>query len=236
LFPTVSDTTALEFAEKHATPAYKIASFEIGDRDLLRAVAATGKPTLISDGCATEDDYDFIYSLFSHVRCPHLILHCVSDYPAQPSLEVLDWVSEHSPVGLSDHTVGVGFPLWCASFGLSVLEKHLYDGAGDCADREFSLSPNEFKFMVDAIRAMEDAQTHVVATDAAAARAKPSSPFQRSIYVVRPVVKGQRIEREDLRIVRPGYGLDPRLIDHVVGRTAVVDIPYGTALKENYYR
>jgi sialic acid synthase SpsE len=229
LFPTVSDLTALEYAEKYDTVAYKVASFEIGDRTLLRRVAETGKPMIISMGCATNSDFDFIDELPN--RGQILRLHCISEYPATATKYALE--GSHELDGISDHTAGIGFPILCAVYGAHVIEKHLWLGRGDCADREFSLNPTEFKTMVDAIRGIEAAGAEMLRHKS---NTKPAANFQRSIYVVRDIKKGETLTPANIRLVRPGYGLDPRLYESVLGKTAAMDIPYGTALKENYYK
>ena len=229
LFPTVLDLTALEFAEKYDTPAYKIASFEIGDRGLLKAVVATGKPVFISTGCATTDDFAFIDSLNSPTI---ILLHCVSEYPSTASALDLDAACLDLD-GISDHTVGIGFPILCAINGALVVEKHMWLGTGDCADREFSLTPGEFKTMVDAIRGTEAAGLEF---EKRRGQAHTGENFQRSVYVAGDIKKGDVLTRANIRLVRPGYGLDPRLYEDVLGKTATMDMPYGTALKETYYQ
>lgn len=229
LFPTVSDLTALEFAEKYNTPCYKISSFEIGDRGLLKAVVATGKPVFISTGCATADDFAFIDSLNSNSI---ILLHCVSEYPATASVIDIDAACLDLD-GISDHTVGIGFPIVCALNGAMVIEKHMWLGTGDCADREFSLSPSEFRTMVDAIRGIEATGLEL---DKHHPHTHPQENFQRSIYVAQDIVTGDVLTRSNIRIVRPGYGLDPRKYEEVLGKIALTDMPMGTALKENYYQ
>lgn len=229
LFPTVYDLTALEYAEQYDTPAYKIASCEIGDRTLLRHVAETGKPMFVSMGYATNEDVDFIQGLSNRSI---MMLHCVSEYPAiAQTTDTEDACYEYD--GISDHTVGIGLPILCAVNGAHIIEKHMWLGRGECPDQEFSLTPAEFKTMVDAIRAIEATETEM---SKYAPHTKPFGNFQRSIYVVRDVKKGEILTTTNIRLVRPGYGLDPRKYETVLGKTATMDIPYGTALKENYYK
>ncbi len=231
LFPTVYDLTSLEYAEKYATPAYKIASFEIGDRDLLDAIAVTGKPTFVSLGCASADDIDYVMDVFERCQCPLSLLHCTSEYPANPDSEVFDALDSVCD-GISDHTVGIGLPLLCVANGASVVEKHFWLGHGECADQEFSLSPNEFQAMVSSIRAVE----HTLNTmDTISDTAESPQNFQRSIYVVKDIVKGEVLTKDNIRIIRPGYGLDPRLYRSVLGKSATTDILYGTALKDEHF-
>jgi len=234
LFPTVYDLTSLEFAEKHDPAAYKVASFEVGYWELVEAVAQTGRPTIISAGCATEPDLAYFDSLFEEGKL--LLLQCTSQYPAAPDPGILDRLGETDPSGVSDHTPGIGFPILCAAAGADLVEKHFWLGAGECADREFSLTPVEFAVMVNGIRSVQEcigqlAQGQAEAQERAQEPAQGlPSPYTRSVRVSAPVRAGGVLTRENTRVVRPAGGADPRLYGGILGRIATRDLAVGAAV------
>lgn len=232
IFPTVYDRTSLEFVQKYDPPAYKVASFEIGDRMLLDALAEMGKPTLISTGCAAPGDFSYIDGVFSRHGTPYELLLCTSAYPAKADMGVLEQLWSRDFHAVSDHTQGIGFPIVCAAHSAYLIEKHFWLGAGDCADREFSLDPGQFSAMVEAIRGVEAAMGEL---EQGGEPGSDATPYQRSLYAVRPIAVGETLTEENVRMIRPGFGGDPRLYREVLGKTATVRLLDGFRLTPDTY-
>ncbi len=236
VFSSVFDDTAIKLLEGLDCPAYKIASFELTDIPLVKSVAATGKPTIISVGMASHDEILQSVREFAKVAGDTsrlALLHCVSAYPAtasQANLPALGPLSEilgkKHVVGLSDHTLGCGVSAAGVAFGACLVEKHLtLDRSAGGPDSSFSLEPREFKMMVNACH------------DAWQATRPSSSPsqnenkkFRRSIYVVKPISSGERLTKENVRVIRPAFGLMPKFYQMVLGQAAVRDLPAGHPL------
>jgi pseudaminic acid synthase len=234
-FSTPFDETAVEFLESLNVPAYKIASFENTDLPLIRRVAATGKPVIISTGMATVAEIDDAARAAKEAGCRQLVLlKCTSTYPATPENTNLRTISHMREmfgceVGLSDHTMGCGAAVAAVAFGATVVEKHFTlrrsDGGVDSA---FSLEPHEFALLrVEADRAWQ--ALGQVQYGATAAEEK-SKAFRRSIYVAAALRAGDVLTRENLRTVRPGFGLSPKYLDEVLGRRVNRDLEPGTPL------
>ncbi len=234
-FSTPFDTTAIEFLEHLDVPAYKVASFEITDLPLIRAIAATGKPIILSTGMATEAEIRRAVTTARNSGAGGLaLLRCTSAYPAEPSeadLRTIPDIAQRFDVvpGLSDHTLGIAVPVAAAALGACIIEKHLTLSRDDPGpDAAFSLEPDEFSEMVAAVRTAETALGNV--------RYGPregelgSIEHRRSLFVVEDVVRGEKLTRRNVRIIRPGHGLPPDEIDRVVGRTASRDLNRGTPL------
>lgn len=234
VFSTPFDETAVDFLESLNAPAYKIASFELVHTPLLRKVAATGKPVILSTGMASMEEIAEALTTLAEAGCHDLIvLHCISAYPAPASdanLRTIPYLAEKFGVvvGLSDHTLGVNVAVAAISLGAVAIEKHVTlaraDGGPDAA---FSLEPAEFAAMVEGAHTAWDAL-------GAPALERPSSEsgnaiFRRSIYAVRDIAAGEVVTAESIRVVRPGYGLAPRHFDDLIGRRARVAIGRGTA-------
>lgn len=234
LFSSPFDATAVDFLEKLGVPAYKVASFENGDLPLIRKVAATGKPVIISTGTATTEEVDEAVKTLKSAGSPFVLLKCVSAYPAPPEEMNLKAIpalaARHGvPIGLSDHTLGSAVAVAGAALGACVLEKHLtMSRAAGGPDAPFSMEPGEFKEMVAALRvagvALGDGKLGLAPSEA------PSRAFRRSLFIVKDVKAGETLTSENVRAIRPGSGLPPRDLDGVLGRRAKADIQRGTPL------
>lgn len=234
-FSTPFDDSAVDFLESIGVPAYKIASFEVVDIALLRKIAATGKPVIMSTGMASLAEIDEAVSTLREAGCHELaLLKCTSAYPASASamnLKTIPHLAEAFGVvaGLSDHTLGLAAPIAAVALGASIIEKHLTlsrDAQGP--DSGFSLEPAEFKAMVQAVREAEQALGEVCYLGTAQEEA--SRAFRRSLFVIRDVVAGDLLTRDNVRSIRPGHGLHPRYLELALGRRAAQDIEKGTPL------
>jgi pseudaminic acid synthase len=235
VFSTPFDETAVAFLEKCDPPAYKIASFEMIDLPLVRCIAATGRPTIMSTGMATlEEIAESVEAFRSAGGRDLLLLHCVSGYPTpaeQSNLRRIPRLAEQfgCPVGLSDHTLGTEVAVAAVVLGACLIEKHFTlrraDGGPDAA---FSLEPQE---LTDLVRGTKAAFTALGtgAPDRSAVE-EASRAFRRSIYVVRDIAAGEPFTAYNVRIIRPGYGLAPKHMPSVLGRRARLAINRGTAL------
>lgn len=234
-FSSPFDETAVDFLESLNAPFYKIASFENTDWPLLRKVAATGKPVIMSTGVSRLADLDESVSLLRENGCRELILlKCTSTYPATPENTNLVTIPHlqkmfNCIVGLSDHTMGVGASVAAVALGARVIEKHFTlsrkDGGVDSA---FSLEPEELKSLVveseRAFLALGTVQYGIQAAE------KKSTLFKRSIYLARDIKAGEVITKDHIRVIRPGLGLSPKHLDLVIGRKAKIDLVAGTPL------
>ena len=234
-FSTPFDETAVEFLEDLDVPAHKVASFELVDLPLLRRIAATGRPVILSTGMSTFDEIDeAVQVLRDHGTRELALLKCTSAYPAEPSdanLRTIPHLAETyaCPVGLSDHTLGIAVPIAAVALGACIVEKHFTlsrDEPGP--DSVFSLEPAEFRRMVDAIRVAEQALGGV--RDGVSPREQASRVFRRSLFVVEPVKAGEVLTAANVRVIRPGNGLHPRHYDEVLGRRAARDLDRGTPM------
>jgi pseudaminic acid synthase len=235
LFSTPFDSTAVDCLEQMNVPAHKIASFEIVDLPLLRKIAKTGKPIIMSTGMATLAEIDEAVQTVREAGGTQLaLLKCTSAYPALPeemNLHTIPHLAEafDVPVGLSDHTLDMAVPVAAVALGACIIEKHFtLSRAVPGPDSAFSLEPHEFKAMVEAVRVAEKA-LGTVHYGASAAEAK-SRVFRRSLFVVKDVKAGDRFTGENVRSIRPGYGLHTRHLDEVLARSASMDIQRGTPL------
>lgn len=234
-FSTPFDDSAVDFLEEMQVPAYKIASFELVDTGLLRRVARTGKPVIMSTGMATLTEIEEAVTTLREAGAKEIaLLKCTSAYPAEPesiNLRTIPHLAEAFgvPVGLSDHTLGIAVPVGAVALGACIIEKH-FTLARELPgpDSTFSLEPQEFRAMVDAVRTTEKALGAVnygVTEKEAANRI-----FRRSLFVVKDIKAGERFTSENVRSIRPGYGLHPRHLAEVIGRCAGCDIARGTPL------
>jgi len=223
VFSTPFDETAVDLLESLNTPAYKIASFEVVDLPLIRYVASTGKPIIMSTGMASEEEIDEAVTAAREAGCQDLVLlHCISSYPApidQANLSQIPTLAQRFGTlsGLSDHTLGTTVSVAAVALGACVIEKHLTLSRADKGpDSEFSLEPADLE------RLCRDAK------DAWLALGKPgfqrqqaevgSKVFRRSLYFVKDLPAGHIIRPEDIRRIRPGMGLPPKYFDQVVGQ------------------
>lgn len=234
-FSTPFDAGAVDFLESLAVPAHKIASFELVDLALLRKVAATGKPVLLSTGMASLAEIDEAVATLRGAGCRDLaLLKCASAYPAPPSamnLRTIPHLAQAfgTPTGLSDHSLGIAAPVAAVALGACIIEKHLTLSRADGGpDSGFSLEPAEFKEMVRAVREAEQALGEV--RYALTPEEEASRVFRRSLFVVRDIKAGEPFTAENLRSIRPGQGLHPRYLELVIGRRAAQNIERGTPL------
>jgi N-acetylneuraminate synthase len=238
LFSAPFDPTAVDFLEDLGCPAYKIASFEIVDLPLIRKAAETGKPMIISTGMADMPEIrDAVQAAREGGAEDIVVLHCVSGYPtpaAESNLRTIPQMAAEFgvQVGLSDHTLGTAVPVAAVASGATVIEKHVTlkrsDGGPDAA---FSLEPDELARMV------EDCRTAHAALGHAGFERKPSEEqnliFRRSLYVVEDIAAGAELTERNIRSIRPGYGMAPRLLPDVVGSKAARDLKRGEPLRED---
>jgi len=234
-FSSPFDSTAVDFLEGMDVGAYKIASFELVDTGLLRKVASTGKPVIMSTGMATDDEIAEAVQTLRSAGCRQLsLLKCTSAYPApldEMNLRTIPDLSKRfgAVAGLSDHTMNIVGPVAAVALGACIIEKHLTLSRGDPGpDSAFSLEPAEFRAMVDAVRDVEKALGRV--TYEASGREKASRSFRRSLYVVEDLKQGDVFSSKNVRSIRPGYGLPPRDMEKVLSRKARTDIARGTPL------
>lgn len=235
LFSTPFDHTAVDFLEKMDVPVYKVASFELVDIPLLRNIAQTGKPIIMSTGMATLAEIDEAVSAIREAGGNQLaLLKCTSAYPApsdEMNLRTIPHLAETFgvPTGLSDHTLGIAVPVAAVASRACIIEKHFTlsrkEGGLDSA---FSLEPHEFKEMVDAIRTTEKALGEV--RYEATGKEKGSRSYRRSLFVVKDIKKGQGFTEGNIRSIRPGHGLHTRYLKEITGKVAIRDIKRGTPL------
>ena len=235
-FSSPFDDTAVDFLEGLGVPAHKIASFELVDHGLLRKVAATGKPVIMSTGMATREEIDESVAVLRGAGCRDLaLLKCTSAYPspyAEMNLRTIpDLAARYGvPAGLSDHTLGLAVPVAAVALGACIIEKHFtLSRAEPGPDSAFSLESAEFRAMVDAVRAAEAALGDV--SYQVTAREQASRVFRRSLYAVRDIAAGEPFTRDNVRSIRPGHGLPPKHLPEVIGRAARLAVARGTALE-----
>lgn len=234
-FSTPFDDTAVDFLESLDVDVYKIASFENTDIPLIRKVAATGKPMIISTGMASIAELDLSVRAAREAGCRDLILlKCTSTYPASPENTNIRTIPHMRDlfgceVGLSDHTMGVGVSVASVALGATVIEKHFtLDRADGGVDSTFSLEPAEMQSLVVETRRAWQGLGHV--SYGATTAEKSSLAFRRSLYVTRDVKAGETVGAGSVRAIRPGYGLAPRHLEAVLGRTFKQDCKRGTPL------
>lgn len=235
LFSTPFDDTAVEFLEKINVPAYKIASFEIVDLPLIRCVARTGKPIIMSTGMATLAEIKEAVSVIRETGNHQIaLLKCTSAYPARAeemNLSTIPHLSEtlKVPVGLSDHTIGTTVAITAVTLGARIVEKHFtLSRETPGPDTAFSLEPHEFKEMVEAIRTAEKAIGNIdykIGKDES-----KSLVFRRSLFVVEDVKAGESLTDKNVRSIRPAYGLSPKYYQDILGKKASRNIKRGTPL------
>jgi len=235
LFSTPFDATAVDFLEAMAVPVHKVASFENVDLPLLRAIAATGKPVIMSTGMATLAEIDEAVNTLRGAGNQQLaLLKCTSSYPSPPeamNLHTIPHLAQafQTPVGLSDHTLGTTVAVAAVALGACIIEKHFTTSrAIPSADAAFSLEPHEFRAMVDAVRMTEQA-LGVVHYGVDPAEEK-SRVFRRSLFIVEDIKAGELFTTQNVRSIRPGHGLHTRYLDAFIGRRARQAINRGTPL------
>lgn len=236
-FSTPYDKSATEFLIPFDPPAFKIASFEITDVPLIEYVASLGKPMIISTGIATEDEVVEAVDACKRAGNSNVaILKCTSAYPApfdEINLRTMQDYTERFDVvsGLSDHTLGIEIPIAAVAMGAKIIEKHLIlDRSMGGPDAKFSLEPHEFKNLVQSVRNVEQAIGSV--TYELTKKVKSNRMFARSLFVVENMKEGEKFTNENIRSIRPGFGMPPKHYDSVIGKRAAKNIERGTPLAE----
>lgn len=235
-FSSVFDKTSVDFLENINVPAYKIASLEITDIPLIEYVASKGKPIIISTGIATLSDIEEAVNACKRMGNEQIaLLKCVSAYPTpleDVNLRTIPNLAEtfKTVVGLSDHTLSISVPIASVALGACIIEKHLtLDRKLGGPDAAFSLEPEEFKAMVKSVREVEKALGEV--SYELTEKMKKSREFSRSLFAVKDMKVGEIFTEENIRSIRPGYGLSPKYLKEVLGKRATKDIKKGTPLK-----
>lgn len=235
LFSTAFDASAVDFLEEMGVPVHKVASFEVVDIPLIEKMARTGKPLIISTGMATLGEIEEAVRAARRAGATQIaLLKCTSAYPAPPeemNLRTIPHLAEafSVPVGLSDHTLGIAVPVAAVALGACIVEKHFTLSRDiPSPDSAFSLEPHELKAMVEAIRTVEKAlgEVHYGVSE----REAQSRVFRRSLFVVKDMKAGEVFTEENVRSIRPGYGLPPKYLPEILGRRAVRDVERGTPL------
>jgi N-acetylneuraminate synthase len=237
VFSTPFDETAVDFLEQFNPPFYKIASFELTHHPLLAYIAKLNKPVIMSTGMASLDEITESVGVLTANGCKELILlHCVSEYPAPIShcnLATITDLKQRFPqctIGLSDHTLGITVAITCVALGAAYIEKHFTlkrsEGGVDSA---FSLEPHELKQLC------EETKNAAAALGAVNYRRSDSErgnmKFRRSIYAIKDIKAGEEFTTDNIKIIRPGYGAQPRYWNDIIGTKALTDIEYGMAIK-----
>lgn len=233
LFSSPFDETAVDLLESLDAPAYKIASFELTDLPLIKYVAKTGKPMIMSTGMANLTEISEAITTARENGCKELVvLHCISAYPSpieQSNLATIADISKQFDVisGLSDHTLGTVASVTSIALGASLIEKHFtLDRNDNGPDSEFSLEPDEFKRLVEETKAAHQAIGY--ASYERKPVEKENLVFRRSLYFVTDIKKGDIISEKHVRRIRPGYGLKPKYYSQIIGRKVSQDIARGT--------
>jgi pseudaminic acid synthase len=234
-FSSPFDNTAVDFLETLNTPAYKIASFEITDIPLIEYVASKGKPVIISTGIAGIDDIELALDACKRMGNNQIaLLKCTSSYPAPMNeanlIMVKDLADRFNVIsGLSDHTLGMNAPVIAITFGAKIIEKHfILDRSIGGPDASFSLNEAEFTAMVKAVR---EAEEGIGTVDYTLTKKQISGrEFSRSLYVVEDVKMGDLISKENVRSIRPGFGLHPKYFNDIVGKTFKKDVNKGVRM------
>jgi len=238
-FSSPFDDTAVDFLASLDVPAYKIASFENTDLPLIRKVASTGKPMIISTGMASAAEIDEAVSTARDAGCEQIVLlKCTSTYPATPESTNIRTIANMREtfgcdVGLSDHTMGTGVAVASIAFGACIIEKHFTLRRADGGvDSSFSLEPQEFaQLRLESERAWQALGS---VTYGGTVAEDKSRSFRRSIYIAQDLHAGDVLTRENLRCVRPGFGLPPKFYDLLLGRRIKVDAKAGTPMDWNF--
>ena len=232
-FSTPFDETAVDFLEELNPPMYKIASFENNDIPLIKKVASTGKPMIISTGMATLAELDETVRSARDAGCKNIILlKCTSTYPASPkntNISMIPHMQElfNCQIGLSDHTMGTAVSVASVALGATVIEKHFTTSRADGGvDAAFSMEPNEMQGLVVDTEKAWQALGHI--TYGPTEEEQKSMKFRRSIYIVKDLKAGDILTKENLRVIRPGYGLAPKYYEHLLGKKVDKEIKAGT--------
>ena len=232
-FSTPFDGTAVAFLEDLDIPCWKVASFELIDLPLIKKIAETQKPIIMSTGMANLDEIDDAVQAIRQTGSSEIaLLKCTSAYPAPPdsmNLRTIPHLSQtyQVPTGLSDHTLGIAVPIAAVTLGASIIEKH-FTLSKDISspDSPFSLEPEEFKEMVKAIRTTEQALGEVKYD--MSGHEQKSNIFRRSLFFVENIKQGQTITSKNIRSIRPGHGISPKYFNRVIGCRVNCNVEKGT--------
>jgi pseudaminic acid synthase len=235
LFSTPFDATAVDFLEKMKVPCYKVASFEVGDLELLKKIGSTRKPVIISRGMANISEIQLAVKTLKDSGAKDVaVLHCVSSYPALPEEMNISTIPVLEKklglvVGISDHNLDSAVSIGAVALGARIVEKHVTlkrsDGGPDAA---FSLEPEELKNLVRSIRVLE--KSLGVPSINPGKRESANLVFRRSLFIVKDVKKGEMINSDNVRSIRPGYGLQPKYWHNVLGKRFASNLRRGTPL------
>lgn len=236
-FSTPFDEKAVDFLEEIDVELYKVASFEINHIPLLKKIASTKKPVIISRGLSSEEDIYLAVKTLKDNGSPSVaVLHCVSSYPADPKQMNLKTISDiikrfYVISGLSDHSLTTEISIASVALGASIIENHVTlsrkEGGPDAA---FSLEPDELKELVRSVRTVEKALGKISYN--ISEKEKENIVFRRSIFVVKDIKKGYVFNEKNIRIIRPGHGLHPKFYEEIIGKKAKRNLKKGTPLKK----
>ena len=240
-FSTPFDKTAVDFLEQFDPPIYKIASFEIQDIPLIEYTASKGRPMIMSTGIAELEDIELAVKTCRDAGNNQItLLKCTSSYPApieEANLATMQDLKErfNVEVGLSDHTLGIVAPVVAVTLGARVIEKHfILDKSIGGPDASFSLDEKEFTQMVKAVRQAEKAVGKI--TYELTEKVKASRKFSRSLFVVKDIKAGEIFTEENVRSIRPGFGLHPKFYNSILGKKVLVKLEKGTPLNIKYLK
>ncbi len=240
IFSSPFDKTAVDFLEQFNPSAYKIASFEITDYELIRYVASKGKPVIISTGIATlEEIEDAIDICKKEGNRDIILLKCTSSYPAPLEDANLNTIVDMKKrfgveVGFSDHTLGSTAPIMAVTLGAKVIEKHfILDKSIGGPDAEFSMEKDDLAFMIKSIREAQKLQGTIdyEMND----KRKKNRKYSRSLYVCKDIKEGEEFTNENIKSVRPGFGLHPKYLNEVLGKKAKRDLKFGDRLEKDSF-
>ena len=237
---TPFDKTAVDFLDDMGMQFYKIASFELVDLPLIRYIASKGKPIIMSTGMATlEEIHEAVDAIYETGNRQIALLKCSSAYPADPTqmhlANIPDMAREFGvPVGLSDHSMGHLTATMSVAMGGSIIEKHFCLGREiENPDASFSMTPSEFREMVDQVRLVEQCVGSV--SYGPTPQEESNVIFRRSIFITKDIKAGEALSEDNIRIIRPGYGMKPKFFDEVIGKTITKDVSRGTPLTEDLF-
>ncbi|MDB4363898.1 pseudaminic acid synthase [Akkermansiaceae bacterium] len=238
-FSSPFDATSVDFLEQFNPPYHKVASFELTDHPLLQKIASTGRKVIMSTGMSTLTEIEESVAVLRDNGCPEItLLKCTSSYPAPPEeanlARIVDMAERFGVrTGLSDHTMGATVPIAAVALGAQVIEKHFCRSRKEPGpDSAFSMEPQEFREMVDAIRMTEKAIG--TADYSLTAAEEKSLHFRRSLFVTEDVKKGDVFTKDNVRVLRPASGMEPKHFYDVIGKTATEDLERGTPLASEH--